>query len=1259
MPPVHLSPFEVNGEHISDLTQEQFPDLLRRLLQAEARAHDIPLDGSHVASVIQAPDGGEDGRIEWRGGPARTSFLPGRLCQFQMKAGEITPSRAGREVLTKQGKVKEMVRSALDSGGYYIMLCAHSYTRKLIEERERSIRTALRQADLTTLDDEQVDFRDASQIADWVNCHPAVAVWVLDRTGISPGPFRPWSHWADHAKHKSSPWVEDGRLTEVSRFLRERVTKPRSIGRLAGLAGIGKSRLALEAVRELGEDGHTIYADEAEASHETIVGTIRKLADSGMRAIVVVDSCAPESHRILADTVSHEISRLSLLTIDDQLPAIHADATTLIVTKAPGSVTDAIINQSLPGLRYEDQQRLERFSRGFPLIAIRIGQAWTESIPVAHALDDDLVDSFVRGRNPREPELLLRGAALMAVFGRIGIEGALASELDEIAPLGRGFTRADLRAIATELVDRGVARKRGRYAVIQPQPIASRLAERQWKEWGEDAWDKVLAGETSLKTLAARQLALLNTTNIARQVAKHVCRFDGPFASVEGISRADHAEVLSSLAEIDAQAVVDLLEHFLNGITDLMTLDDDARLHTVWALEKIAFSPQTFESGARLLLRLSVAENESYGNIYGNNAEEKFYGLFHMHLGATEADGAKRIAFLDEVIVNDDPAQHVLALGALGTILKLDHYIRFSGAESQGSRPALNSWHPTTNVEARSYIEGGVKRLAGFAMRNDENGIRARKILGSKLHDLVHVGLIDMVEDVLGKIVPAVGYWRAALEDLTRFVDHNSANTDDKTKARVREMITKLQPRTLDDRVRFLVTEMPRNYFAEKGDGYAARSHRQNEVVFELVEEMINQPEMITVTLSRISRGEQRKAYEFGSALANLTKPGYEWFEPIISAVTDVSKRERNFDLLTGYIVGISSDQSAVVDDFKKRSAESPDLAPVLPLICWKMGITPSDIALVIEALQEGRLHPHHLSWWEMGGKLGQVPASAVAPLFDILIDHSDSGFSQALELMGMYAPETSTKREEIRPQILHLIENAVRWQWGTTIENYHFEDIVNWLLEKGKKDSDATSAALHLTKSLTVLNPDNYHVQKPLKTVIPKLLVEFPETAWPIIGSSIISGDIRQSSLLESILGGVRWGGEETSPPILSLPVDTLFAWCHAHPDKAPAFTAKVGPFLANDASGPSVHPVLLRLIEEFGDRPNVRDAAFGNLYSGGWSGSEENYRQIYAEPLAQLRDHPSPSVRNWARQTLRELEAMIARARIRDAEDDARLEG
>ena len=76
-----VRPFEVTGEHITVLTERTLPQLLRRLLSAEAQAHDLPAAGIHVAASIHTADGGEDGRIEWTGGPDRTPFLPSRLCQ--------------------------------------------------------------------------------------------------------------------------------------------------------------------------------------------------------------------------------------------------------------------------------------------------------------------------------------------------------------------------------------------------------------------------------------------------------------------------------------------------------------------------------------------------------------------------------------------------------------------------------------------------------------------------------------------------------------------------------------------------------------------------------------------------------------------------------------------------------------------------------------------------------------------------------------------------------------------------------------------------------------------------------------------------------------------------------------------------------------------------------------------------------------------------------------------------------------------------
>ena len=184
VPAARPLPFEVNHQHLAVVSKEMFPKLLRRLLSAEALSHGIPPDGIHVPDKIDVPDGGEDGRISWDGGLERTSFLPGRLCQFQLKTGKIGPTTAGREVVPKDDKVKSMVQPVLKGGGHYIVLSTNSYTRQQIEARAISIREALRGTGLE-IDDAQVIFRDAEKLADWINTHPAVTTWLLEQT--TPG----------------------------------------------------------------------------------------------------------------------------------------------------------------------------------------------------------------------------------------------------------------------------------------------------------------------------------------------------------------------------------------------------------------------------------------------------------------------------------------------------------------------------------------------------------------------------------------------------------------------------------------------------------------------------------------------------------------------------------------------------------------------------------------------------------------------------------------------------------------------------------------------------------------------------------------------------------------------------------------------------------------------------------------------------------------------------------------------------------------
>ena len=291
---------------------------------------------------------------------------------------------------------------------------------------------------------------------------------------------------------------------------------------------------------------------------------------------------------------------------------------------------------------------------------------------------------------------------------------------------------------------------------------------------------------------------------------------------------------------------------------------------------------------------------------------------------------------------------------------------------------------------------------------------------------------------------------------------------------------------------------------------------------------------------------------------------------------------------------------------------------------------------------------------WRAGGVLAKVPASAVRPLIDAMLVHSAEGFAVAIELMGMYAHGKPDKLDGLRQQIRTAATNATRWDapQGHKIAEHHFEKIMTWLLSKGRDDPDACSTALALARAL--VDVDGYHQTGIINSVVPKLLSGFPEIAWPLIGQAIVS-DPKRAWRFQHLLGKVHSFRNRESPPLLSLPEDTLFAWCHAHPDRAPVFVASILPFLTTyqaDATNHEVHPVMARMVREFGDRDDVLQAIRGNIGSYSWSGSRTTYYALHEHPMSGFRDDQRPRVRRWARKMLRQLSTQIEEARNEDEE-------
>ena len=1290
------SPFEVQGKDLEGLRPEQLHELLRRLLSVEAQANGIPLDGIHVSSNIAASDGGEDGRISWQDGPERTEFLPSRLCQFQLKAGGIGPAQAGREVLAR-GEVKPMVRSVLEQDGHYILLCARRYTRQPIENREQAIHTALRGAGLS-VPPERISFRDADMIALWVNAHPSVALWVQEKVGLaSPGRFASWHRWRSRSEH-AVPWVEDPRLPELLSAIRERVTQPGKLLRVVGLSGVGKSRLCLEALGGAGDHPAAkrplrdlvMYAVQSELPDRALPAIVDQLADSGARAVVVVDDCDPESHDDLVSLVRRAGSRVSLLTIDDEIPS-ELPTGTLWIDEAAANVVEAIVEHVAGTLPPLDRQRLARMSAGFPEIGIRIGSE-AGATQLVDPRADQLIDSFVVGRAPRNTDHLLPSATLLSAFRLVRVDPANAGWLDRsqapttedylapIAALSRHLTWEDLYAATQRLAERGVFKRRGGLGAIQPQPITVRLAERQWAEWDPGKWDHVLSGSLGpgLTRVAAERLAHLNGTAIATKVVRHVCREGGPLDT--GTVDNGRVEVLACLAEVDAEVVAEYVERLLDGHPDRLRLGDNGRKSLLRALGRIAFPAATFVVGARLMLRLLGVED-------GTDSEymsRPFAALFPAISGATEAAGNRRLRFLDEAVATTDATRMRHVVRALAAGCDPVGHLSAIGPEVHGSRWTLNRWHPATTNELAEYVGGCISHLAKLASRNDEVGVMCREKLGGLIGSLVGNGFIGCVEDAIRRVAGAGHRWTLALRQLHGALIDFAKSIDEATAARVQSLIDLLTPTDLYDRVRALVTEppMPHDWVTESTSEHFEALRAKIDA---LSDELLRTPEALRELLPKLSRGTHIHAGKLGESIANRASSPLDWLDPIIGAVEHEPEAQRNHALFVGFVAGLTHRHRAEAEAVKQRVIESPGLAPVFPEVCRRIGLTSSDVARGVEGMARGTIPSSALMSWMYPETLEPLPRKAVARLLDALLDHDATSFAIGVNTLSMMlrnedregkdTGETSLRIADFRPQVLTMARKAGRWSardfhaaTGTTdplvsprMTEWCFARIVLRMLRKGREDDHARETALAFSRALTHRHQDGWikPYGKTLQPVLLELLSGFPGIAWQLIGGTIVSSPrfarLMALSLSEKFV--LDRGGD---PPILALPEETLLAWCHANPDQAPAFAAKCLPILSaagSDSSHQHLHPVMSRLIDDFGGRADVQKAFESNLFTTGAVSSLADHYASREAPLEVLQGHRTPAVRRWARRLSRDLRQLIAHKRTDEEERMAGL--
>jgi hypothetical protein len=368
------SPIRVRVEHIAALDTGQLQGLLNKLLHLEAFHHGIPLSGVHGTDParITVADGGRDGKIEWTSGPDRTDFFPRRVIAFQCKAEAMSKAKCFSEMLmpdrsaarkratvskrsTKSHNaatkcdLKPEVVAALDAGGAYVIFCNKSAEGKMHTDRLTGMRSALKEAGRTDHDHVCVEFYDATKIVNWVNQYPAAMCWVREQRGLGDwSHLQTWESWSGNSDIATGPFVADAAITAQVEGLKVLMRPARSVARMIGLSGLGKSRLAFEALRPP-PDGTTDAAQQAlsesvlyvraAAGPQLALSFADLLRREKLPLLLVVDDCEASLHQELTGIARHADSRFRLLTLDfDPVRHSYADQ---VVTLARTS-TDVI-----------------------------------------------------------------------------------------------------------------------------------------------------------------------------------------------------------------------------------------------------------------------------------------------------------------------------------------------------------------------------------------------------------------------------------------------------------------------------------------------------------------------------------------------------------------------------------------------------------------------------------------------------------------------------------------------------------------------------------------------------------------------------------------------------------------------------------------------------------------------------------------------------------------------------------------------------
>ena len=974
---------EITGDDIARLDDAELRVLIGLLCEADYRLAGLPTKGITWGGHQDASDGGLDVVVRGEVTPPLNSFVPRSITGFQVKKPDLP-----RKKILKEMKPKDVLREEIKTlikanGAYVIVSSTASTTEKTFRNRTDAMREAIKSEE--NYQNLHLDFLDRGRVATWVRIHPSLILWVRNKIGRQLNGWRPYENWANAPGgieeeyllddglrlHNGAKPTDNGMSAEDGLLkLRSALSTPGTSVRLAGLSGVGKTRLVQAIFDErVGEKAlnhsQAFYTDTSYSPDPDPRTFAEQLIASKTRATLIVDNCPPDLHRQLTKACSGSHSTVSLLTVEydirDDLPN---ETSVFRLEPAGEELIEKLIRKRFPHISQIDAQTIANFSGGNARVAIALANTVQKGETLSDFRDEELFERLFRQRHDTNESLLISAEACSLVYSFEGIDAdSEKSELRLLASLV-GKSSSELYRDVRALKERDLIQSRDVWRAVLPHAIANRLAKRALESIPKDTLVQAFlkSGSERLIKSFTRRLNYLHDCDTAIDIVNDWLAHDGWLGKNNGNFNAFGMEVFRNIAPVSPEKTLEAIEHAANGDEgSWFTSRENTHCYKfVRLLRHLAYDPELFDRSVNLICRYALSEKPEENH---NSTRGVLKSLFYIYLSGTHASVEARAKIIEELVDSADQDRQELGLFLIDAALEAWHFSSSHGF-GFGARPRDFGYQPKTSKEVIHWYETFIGICTRLALAGQPIAQKARKILSDNLRGLWTKGGMFEVLENSAKQIHEQQAWNEGWIAVRGIIRYDSKGFKKEILERLHRIEKLLKPNDFLERARtFALSNQHHTFDLEDDfdDNEDASSgwRRVEETTRKIGAQVVQDTGTLNALLPELVSTHNTRLHSFGRGLADGCSDKQELWQILCAQLEKTPSEKRQINVFLGFLSSCAENDPAFYNSTLDNLISDDLLGEWLPIFQTTSTIDKRGVERLHEALYTGKAKIH------------------------------------------------------------------------------------------------------------------------------------------------------------------------------------------------------------------------------------------------------------------------------------------------------------